>query len=112
MTIKAAGLMTLLGMISLYSHAGCIGPVIMGECKGAVVPYDTHHDGISRQPAPYGYYYDKRGSQYARDHFGKVNPFTGFDPHDANPALYEQQQAKERACLQLRMQDIHPMACR
>lgn len=35
-----------------YANAGCIGPVIMGECKGQVVPWDTHPNVRDREPSP------------------------------------------------------------
>lgn len=96
---------------------GCIGPVIMGECKGSQVPWDTHPPaqpdmgGIGRdlssfdrgrpeakprpawgysapapvpQQAPPGFYWDKRGTEFQRQHPEYVNPFTGRDPHDSN----------------------------
>jgi hypothetical protein len=65
--------------------AGCIGPVIMGECKGQMVEWDTHPQGASNAPPPApGFYYDKRGTNAEQINPGSVNPFTGRDAHDAN----------------------------
>ena len=65
--------------------AGCIGPVIMGECKGQIVQFDTHPQGPSNTPpAAPGYYYDKRGTNAEQRNPGSVNPFTGRDAHDAD----------------------------
>jgi hypothetical protein len=73
-----------LGM-PLSAVAGCIGPVIMGECKGEIVPWDTHPHGQSNNPPPAaGVYYDKRGTNAEQLNPGSVNPFTGRDAHDAD----------------------------
>lgn len=65
--------------------AGCIGPVIMGECQGLIVPWDTHPQGPSNMPpAPPGFYYDKRGTMAEQLNPGSINPFTGRDAHDAD----------------------------
>jgi hypothetical protein len=101
--------------------AGCIGTVIMGECHGSQVPWDTHPPGQSDmggigggmrslggdwssagrtrnqgyvvpapalapmpQQAPPGFYWDKRGTEFQRQHPEYVNPFTGRDAHDSN----------------------------
>lgn len=63
--------------------AGCIGPIIMGECKGQSVPFDTHPQGPSQTPPP-GFYYDKRGTSEERKNPGAINPFTGRDANDAD----------------------------
>ena len=67
------------------AFAGCIGPVIMGECKGQSVQWDTHPQGPSNTPPPGpGFYYDKRGTNAEQENPGTINPFTGRDAHDAN----------------------------
>jgi hypothetical protein len=71
--------------LSFSAFAGCIGPVIMGECKGQVVQWDTHPQGPSRDPpAGPGFYYDKRGTNAEQENPGTINPFTGRDAHDAD----------------------------
>jgi hypothetical protein len=66
-------------------RGGCIGPVIMGDCKGTTVPWDTHPSGYQeRQPAPPGFFWDRRGSETERRHPEWINPFTGRDGHDSN----------------------------
>jgi len=65
--------------------AGCIGPVIMGECKGQQVPWDSHPPGYQeKSPAPPGFYWDKRGTKSQKQHPEWINPFTGKDGHDSN----------------------------
>jgi hypothetical protein len=71
--------------IPLSAWAGCSGPVIMGECKGQIVPFDTHPQGTSNTPpAAPGFYYDKRGTNAEQVNLGSVNPVTGRDAHDAD----------------------------
>ena len=64
-------------------YAGCIGPVIMGECKGQSVKWDTHA-GQNNKQAPAGTYYDKRGTTHQQENFNDVNPYTGRDAHDSD----------------------------
>ena len=50
-TVLAIGLAVsfgLAGVIQDLAFAGCIGPVIMGECKGTVTPFDTN-GGMQQQ---------------------------------------------------------------
>lgn len=69
----------------LNVNAGCIGPIIMGECKGSLVKWDTHpFDYQENNPAPAGFHWDKRGTKIQDDHPEWVNPFTGRDAHDSN----------------------------
>jgi hypothetical protein len=71
--------------VPFAATAGCIGPVIMGECKGQIVQSDTHPQGPSNTPpAAPGFYYDKRGTNAEQQNPGSVNPFTGRDAHDAD----------------------------
>ncbi|HWR76513.1 MAG TPA: hypothetical protein VN283_04805 [Thiobacillus sp.] len=71
--------------IPIAASAGCIGPVIMGECKGQIVQWDTHPQGpFDTPPAAPGFYYDKRGTNAEQQNPGSVNPFTGRDAHDAD----------------------------
>lgn len=71
--------------IAAPAQAGCIGPVIMGECEGSEVPWDTHPNGYEEpRPASPGFYWDKRGTKVQADHPEWVNPLTGRDPHDSN----------------------------
>ena len=86
------GVMVFLGMVALAvimmfatsANAGCIGPVIMGECAGGEVPWDTHPDGERREEAPPGFYWDKRGTRDEQRYPGAINPFTGQDAHDSH----------------------------
>ena len=85
------GISIFLGMIGLAivmtaitAEAGCIGPVIAGECEGGDVPWDTHTDCQIRQDAPIGTFWDKRGTEDAEDFPNAINPFTGQDAHDSN----------------------------
>lgn len=67
------------------ASAGCIGPVIMGECKGSEVPWDTHPPGYEEdRAAPPGFHWDKRGTRTQERHPEWVDPFTGQDPHDSH----------------------------
>jgi len=71
--------------IPFSAFAGCIGPVIMGECKGQIVPWDTHPQGPSNEPvAGPGFYYDKRGTNAEQKNPGTINPFSGRDANDAD----------------------------
>ncbi len=63
---------------------GCIGPIIMGVCKGQLVPFDTHQDGKIRQDAPPGFFWDRRGSEEERKNPQSINPFTGRDGNDSD----------------------------
>lgn len=70
---------------ALNVSAGCIGPIIMGECKGSVVEWDTHPlDYKESYPAPAGFHWDKRGAEIQDKHPEWINPFTGRDAHDSN----------------------------
>jgi hypothetical protein len=65
--------------------AGCIGPVINGECKGREVPWDTHPPGYQEErPAPPGFYWDHRGTKRQQKHPEWINPFSGRDQHDSD----------------------------
>lgn len=67
------------------AFAGCIGPVILGDCKGQIVEWDTHPQGPSHTPpATSGFYYDKRGTSAEQVNPGSINPFSGRDAHDAD----------------------------
>ena len=63
------------------AQAGCIGPVIMGECTGQAVPWDTHQDAVEvqRPSPPPGWHIDRRGNP---EHERHSDPQTGHDPHD------------------------------
>lgn len=77
--------------------AGCIGPVIMGECQGQAVQWDTHPQGPSNTPpAAPGYYYDKRGTNAEQLNPGSVNQFTGRDAHDADMDASNRQRCYEQ----------------
>lgn len=83
--MKLAPLAFVLLAAPLFAYAGCIGPVIMGECTGQIVQWDTHPQGTSNTPpAAPGFYYDKRGTNAEQQNPGSVNPFTGRDAHDAD----------------------------
>lgn len=68
-------------VLASAAGAGCIGPVILGECTGQPVPWDTHPDSarIGRQSLPPGAYWDRRSDSEHRRH---SDPHTGRDPHD------------------------------
>jgi hypothetical protein len=76
-----------LGLVLLagtgVAKAGCIGPVIMGECKGQDVPWDTHEPGTEHPDPPAGSYWDWRGTTEQQRYPENVNPFTGRDPNDS-----------------------------
>jgi len=91
-------------LIAPTAHAGCIGPVIMGECKGSTVPYDTHPYTMQTPgampvlPAPPGMYWDHRpellnptGNMLQQiQRWNTINPFTGRDPHDPQiPGVFD-----------------------
>ncbi len=79
------------------ASAGCVGPTIMGECKGQIVHWDTHPQGQSdTPPAAPGFYYDKRDTNAERQNPGSVNPFTGRDAHDADMNASDRQRCFER----------------
>lgn len=81
----------------ISAYAGCIGPTIMGECKGQVVQWDTHPQGpTDTPPAAPGFYYDKRGTNAEQQNPGSVNPFTGRDAHDADMNAANRQRCYER----------------
>lgn len=81
--MKEVALIIAAFMTPIASHAGCIGPTIMGECKGQIVQFDTHPQGPSgTPPPPPGMVYDKRGTGAEQSNPGSVNPFTGQDVHD------------------------------
>lgn len=79
-------ILVLLALVTSFNaSAGCVGPVIMGECKGEIVPWDTHPLGQASTPAaPPGSFYDKRGTNAEQLNPGSVNPFTGRDAHDTD----------------------------
>jgi hypothetical protein len=89
--MKIATLLAL-GALSSTAWAGCIGPVIMGECQGSSVPWDTHPAGVPASPQPpAGFYWDHRPELAApaaenpwqwMNRQQSVNPFTGRDAHD------------------------------
>jgi hypothetical protein len=71
-------------LLSPAVHAGCIGAVIMGECQGSSVPWDTHQEGYRTNQSPPGFYWDKRSLPQQQRQPGAVDPFTGRDAHDSN----------------------------
>ncbi len=82
-------------LLATSARAGCIGPVIMGDCKGQEVPWDTHEQ-VNQQPRadpPAGFYWDWRSNQeeMQRQPNG-INPFTG---RDANDSTWLQRHAPE-----------------
>lgn len=81
---KVAGLGFVLLVSVRVAQAGCIGPVIMGECKGADVPWDTHPLGRQHPEPPAGAQWDWRGTKEQRQHPNEINPFTGHDPQDSH----------------------------
>jgi len=79
------------------AFAGCIGPVIMGECQGQVVQWDTHPQGASNvPPAPSGFYYDRRGTDVEQMNPGAVNQSTGRDAHDVDMDAANRARCNER----------------
>ena len=81
-----AGLTLCFAMLAPLSpaNAGCVGPVIMGQCHGSEVPWDTHADPKDRLPDPGVFVRDKRGTDVQRKHPEWINPFTGEDAHDSH----------------------------
>jgi hypothetical protein len=66
------------------ANAGCIGPVIMGECEGQDVPWDTRLPSEQHPAPPAGSRWDWRGTQEQRQPPNEINPFTGHDPQDSH----------------------------
>ena len=64
---KALATLALLGASQIAS-AGCIGPVIMGECKGVVTPFPTQNSGRSSNGGfvPNAYGQDVHQNQYGQ----------------------------------------------
>jgi hypothetical protein len=89
-----------LGFVLLVSaraaQAGCIGPVIMGECKGQDVPWDTHPPGEQHTEPPAGSQWDWRGTHEQRQHPNEINPFTGHDPQDSHWLRQNEEQDSHR----------------
>lgn len=87
-TVLAIGFVLLLGTPAI---AGCIGPIIMGHCKGREVPWDTHSLAGQRphRDPPAGFYWDWRSDRGEMNRIpNAINPFTG---HDANDSTYGSQ---------------------
>ncbi len=77
-------LLALLVAMRGTAGAGCIGPVIAGECKGAVVEWDTHPQRDRHPDAMGGSYFDWRGSADQRQrHWQDIDPDTGRDANDS-----------------------------
>ncbi len=65
------------------ASAGCIGPVINGQCEGQAVPWDTHPPQEQHPDPPAGFQWDWRGTAEQQRHPTEIDPFTGRDPHDS-----------------------------
>ena len=50
--MKAAATALAFCAVSLNTWAGCLGPVIMGQCQGTTTPRDTHPAGTPPSPQP------------------------------------------------------------
>lgn len=53
--MKNLVLLLIVTILPNIAYSGCIGPVIMGECKGTVTPYETNGGAKSNlRPNVYG----------------------------------------------------------
>ena len=88
MQMNTSGRLAMVGFVGILSapaSGGCIGPVIMGQCEGQSVPWDTHVPAYREErPAPPGFYWDKRAVPVDLQEPGAVDPFTGRDAHDSD----------------------------
>lgn len=74
-------------LFATESLAGCIGPVIMGQCSGGEVPWDTSQPVPGRQREPDagpGFHWDRTNDRaYQRANPDSVDPFNGKSAHDS-----------------------------